>query len=133
VRARIWMLLCASAGLLSCGTLPARDVRPATDLDLLTIGVEELTREREPQSRVTRAEDVTTVEEAGELLIALEDVDWLHEDDKRRLRRFVTRSVERIRISLEPPCQWWNVSCKMDQRGRRQDLEPPEPLPDLEP
>lgn len=124
MKTRTWLPALLALGLSSCGSLPARDVKPATDLAVMRDGVRELTRERQPQAKVTRAEDVTTVGEAGSLLIALEDTNWLQNDDKRRLWRFVDRATRRIELALEPPCPWYSISCRIDQAARRRELAP---------
>lgn len=91
----------------ACGSLPERGVSSESDLDVLVMGVEEMAVEREPASDVKRAEDVQTTGEGWSLLLALEDVDWLHEDDKARIVRFVKRATDRIREARNPPCSLW--------------------------
>lgn len=127
MKTRTLMLALLLPGLWSCGSLPARDAKPATDLAILRDGVQELTRERQPQAKVTRAEDVQTIGEAGSLLIALEDTNWLQNDDKRRLRRFVDKATRRIELALEPACSWFQIGCRIDQAARRRALAEPEP------
>lgn len=107
---------CALIFLTSCASSPAKDASPATDLELLRLGVEQLTRERQPQGPVTRAEDARTGQELFGLTIALEDTNWLQNDDKRRTRTFVdkaTRRIEATRIT----CSWWNLACKSRRKA----------------
>ena len=107
---------CALMFLTSCASLPARDESPATDLELLRLGVEQLTRERQPQGPVTRVEDATNGQELFNLGIALEDTNWLQNDDKRRIRTFVDKGTRRIEASRFQ-CRWWNLSCKSRRKA----------------
>ena len=51
MKTRAWITGCAVIFLASCASLPANDARPETDLELLRLGVEQLTRERYPELR----------------------------------------------------------------------------------
>lgn len=72
---------------------------------------------------MTRAEDVTTGEEAFGLLIALEDAVWLSNDDKRRVRDFVDKATRRIEASRLPACPWWSVPCRLERRALARQLD----------
>lgn len=114
---------CALTFLCSCASLPANDVKPATDLQLLRLGVSELTRERQPQGPVTRAEDATNGQEAFGLLIALEDTNWLQNDDKRRIDRFVKSATQRIELSRLPSCSWYQWRCLRARRALQAEID----------
>lgn len=106
----------AAIFLASCGTLPASDVKPATDLELLRLGVQELTRERQPQGATQRVEDAAKGEQLYGLALELEGVNWLQNDDKRRLWRFVDKGTRRIELSRLPTCGWWQIKCHLVRR-----------------
>lgn len=115
MKIRNWIIGCALIFLASCASSPARDASPATDLELLRMGVEQLTRERQPQGTVTRAEDATNGQELFGLTIALEDTNWLQNDDKRRTRTFVDKATRRIEATRFT-CSWWEFFCKARRR-----------------
>ena len=123
MRIPTWIIGCALIFLASCASLPANDARPATDLELLRLGVEQLTRERQPQGAVTRAEDATNGGELFGLAIALEDTNWLQNDDKRRTRAFVDRATRRIELSRLPTCSWWQLRCQARRREAQRALD----------
>lgn len=85
-----------------CVTSPARGVSHASDLDVLVLGVKAMLAPREPAGTVKLAEDAENVEQAWGLLLDLEEVDWLHEQDKLRTIDFVMKGVERIKESRRP-------------------------------
>ena len=109
--------------LASCASLPANDARPATDLELLRLGVEQLTRERQPQGTPSRVEDATTNRQLFDLAVALEDTNWLQNDDKRRTRAFVDRATRRIGLSRLPTCSWWQFRCHARRREAQRALD----------
>ena len=123
MRTLTWITGCAAIFLASCASLPANDARPATDLELVRLGVEQLTRERQPTGTVTRAEDAATGEQLFGLTIALEDALWLSNDDKRRTRDFVERATRRIELSRLPSCRWWQLRCQADRRAIQRQLD----------
>lgn len=85
--------------------------------------MEQLTRERQPQGAVTRAEDATNGGELFGLTIALEDTVWLSNDDKRRTRAFVDRATYRIALSRLPTCSWWQLRCQARRREAQRALD----------
>lgn len=99
--------------LTACASSPVKDAPPATDLTVLVLGVEALTQERTPASTVQRAEDAETTGELFQYTLALEEVEWLHEQDKERTRQFVRESVRVIQRNRQPVCRWWNLSCRL--------------------
>lgn len=109
--------------LASCSSLPANDARPATDLELLRLGVQELTRERQPQGPVQRVEDAKTGEGLFGIAVELEAVNWLQNDDKARLRRFVDKGTRRIELSRLPTCGWWQVKCLLARRRTQATID----------
>jgi len=87
--------------------------------------VQQLTRERQPQGAVTRAEDAKDGQEAFGLLIALEDTNWLQNDDKRRTREFVNTATRRIELSRLPTCSWWQWRCIRDRNRLQRQIDAP--------
>lgn len=84
----------------ACGTSPVKDDLPASpELDVLVLGVETMAKKREPAGDVKRAEDAQNVGDVWGLAMDLEEVDWLHEEDKLNIVEFVTKAVERIKES----------------------------------
>lgn len=87
--------------------------------------MEQLTRERQPQGAVTRAEDATNGDQLFGLTIALEDTVWLSNDDKRRTRAFVDQATRRIELSRLPTCSWWQLRCQSRRRAIERQLVDP--------
>lgn len=116
MKTRTWIIGCAATFLASCASLPASDVRPANDLELLRLGVQELTRERQPTGPVQRVEDAERGEQLFTLAVALEDTNWLQNDDKARTRRFVDAATRRIELARVPSCRWFDWRCHRERR-----------------
>lgn len=129
MKTRTWITGCALTFLCSCASLPANDVKPATDLQLLRLGVSELTRERQPQGPVTRTEDAATGEQLFGLAIALEDTNFLQNDDKRRIDRFVKAATQRIELSRLPSCSWYQWRCLRARRALQAEIDANEGRP----
>ena len=107
---RLW-LICALALLTSaCATSPANDARPATDLQVLRLGVQALTEPRTPAGNTQRLEDAATVGQAWDYAGDLEDALWLSNRDKANLRNFVDKATAAIETSRLPECRWWQRS-----------------------
>ncbi len=124
MKTRTWMLALLSLGLLSCASSPASVDSHATDLELVRLGVDQLTRERQPQGAVTRAEDVTDTSQAFGLLISLEDTNWLQNDDKRRVRDFVHKATYRIELGRLPTCRWvWDFRCRRERKAIQERID----------
>lgn len=92
--------------LLSCGSLREKDERPESDLEVLRRGVETMLPTRDPAGDIKRAEDAENFEQAWSLLLDFEDVDFLHEQDKRRAVEFVNKAVEHLREARRPCTRW---------------------------
>lgn len=76
------------------------------------MAVETMLPPREPAGDVKLAEHAATVDDAWTLLLDLEDVDYLHEQDKLRTIDFVRRAAERIEQARRPCTGWdrfWNL------------------------
>lgn len=87
--------------------------------------MEQLTRERQPQGTPSRVEDATTNRELFNVAVALEDTNWLQNDDKRRTRAFVDRATRRIELSRLPTCSWWQFRCQARRRALERQLDTP--------
>lgn len=97
--------------LTSCASSPASDASPATDLAVLRLGVQALTQPRQPNGDIQRAEDAKTSGQVFNYALDLEDVNWLQNDDKARLRTFVTKSLDTIEASRFT-CRWYELACR---------------------
>lgn len=106
-KTRLWLTLPALLFLSGCATSPDNGGKRESDLDVLMLGVETMLPPRDPAGPVKRAEDAENFEDAWNLLLDLEDVDYLHEQDKQRTVDFVTKAVERIKQSRRP-CTFWD-------------------------
>ena len=107
---RLSLTFALSLSLTACATSPARDVRPATDLQVLRLGVDALTQPRLPAGDVQRLEDAATVGQAWDYAADLEDALWLSNRDKANLRTFVEKASAAIEESRLPACRWWQRS-----------------------
>lgn len=80
------------------------------------MGVEAILVRREPAGELKRAEDAATTGQAWNLLLDLEEVDYLHETDKAAARDFVRKAAARIGESRRVCNRWdrlWNLrECK---------------------
>lgn len=93
------------------------------------MGVTELTRERQPQGPVTRTEDAGDGRALFLLSVALEDTNWLQNDDKRRIDRFVTAATRRIQLSRLPTCSWWQWRCIRARNELQRQIDQAAPPP----
>ena len=107
---RLFVSFALCLSLTSCATSPASDVRPATDLQVLRLGVDALTQPRLPAGDVQRLEDAATVGQAWDYAADLEDALWLSNRDKANLRTFVDKATAAIEQSRLPECRWWQRS-----------------------
>ena len=73
----------------------------------MVLGVRTMLPPRTPAGDVKLAENAETTEQAWNLLLDLEDVNYMHSEDKRRAIKFVTESVELIREARQP-CGFWD-------------------------
>ena len=85
--------------------------------------MQQLTREREPQGAVTRVEDAANNRQLFDVAVALEDTNWLQNDDKRRTRDFVDQATRRIALSRLPTCSWWQFRCQARRREAQRALD----------
>jgi hypothetical protein len=59
------------------------------------------------------------------LAVALEDTNWLQNDDKRRIDAFVDQAVRRIRAARMPTCRWFQLTCKAERRAAQKAVDNP--------
>lgn len=104
---RLWLTFALVLLTSGCATSPAHDARPATDLQVLRLGVQALTEPRSPAGSVQRLEDAATVGETWDYAADLEDALWLSNRDKANLRQFVDKATAAIESSRLPECRWW--------------------------
>ena len=104
---RLSLTFALALSLTACARSPVRDVLPATDLQVLRLGVQALTEPRSPAGSVQRLEDAATVGQAWDYAGDLEDALWLSNRDKGNLRTFVEKASAAIETSRLPECRWW--------------------------
>lgn len=104
---RLWLICALALSLTACATSPVHDARPATDLQVLRLGVQALTEPRAPAGSVQRLEDAATVGETWDYAGDLEDALWLSNRDKLNLRQFVNKATAAIEASRLPECRWF--------------------------
>lgn len=75
---------------------------------MLVLGVQTMTKPREPEGDLKNPEDVQTGEEAWNLLLDLDDIKYLLNRDKQNIREFVEKAVDRIKESYKAPCSRWD-------------------------
>lgn len=72
----------------------------------MKLGVTALAKDRKPQGNIQRMEDAKDGGEVYNYGLDLEDVNWLHYEDKKAIVEFVNKSVDVIEKSRDPPCKW---------------------------
>lgn len=98
--------------LTGCVTTSARVENHGSDLEVLKLGVQVLTKPREVAGEIKYLDEAKTNDEAYTFAGNAEEAFWLSERDKAGLREFVEGAVERIRLSRVPACRWYQLSCK---------------------
>jgi len=98
-----------------CGTSPVRVEQRATDLELLKLGVHQLTQPRVVPGPIQHPDQAETTEQVWNLSLDLDDVHWLGEGDKVRVRDFVDQAVKLIAESRMAPCKLWQFKCKSER------------------
>lgn len=93
----LFVLGLISLSLSGCATSPARGAKHESDLDVLVMGVQEMTQPR--GTELKNPEDVQGTGEAWNLLLDLDDVKYLSNRDKASIRRFVEKAASRIKES----------------------------------
>lgn len=107
MRILTWLLLAIVLSTPGCATSPARDAPPATDLQVLRLGVKALTEPRRPAGDVQHLDEAETEGEVWDYAGDVEEALWLAERDKARVRTFVDEATAAIEESRLPPCRWW--------------------------
>jgi len=123
------LLLCLSA----CGTQPVRVASPTTDLQILQLGVHTLTEPREVAGPIKHPDEA---EKNGQLMAVATDLDdlaWLDEKDKVRVRSFVDQAVILIAQGRAEACSWWNLACRHRRRASLAPLASPPAQPPGQP
>lgn len=95
-----------------CATSQGNAESTGSDLEILVMAVEAMLPERSPAGDVKHAEDATTTGTAWNLLLDLEEVDFLHEQDKIQTKDFVRKAAARIAESRRVCNKWdrlWNL------------------------
>lgn len=72
---------------------------------------------------MTRVEDAANNRQLFDVAVALEDTNWLQNDDKRRTRDFVDQATRRIALSRLPTCSWWQLRCQARRRAIERELD----------
>ena len=100
--------------LTACGNKLAKGDSRGSDLDVLVMGVETMAQSRHPAGEIKRAEDARTTGEVWNLALDLEDANWMHDQDKARIVKFVGRAADRIKLARQP-CSFWQSLWKSNR------------------
>lgn len=112
---RALVLMALSLFLAACGTSPAKDDSPASDLDALVASVKENAPKRTlPNGKIYCVEDSKNNDERDDCALDLEDLVWLRERDLARVVRVVEQGIERLRRQRSP-CGWWGRTFGLDR------------------
>lgn len=71
---------------------------------------------REPTGSIKKSTQVRTNGQAFDLMLDLEDVDYLHEIDKVKIVEFVDKAMTRIALARNP-CWWFEISCRRNAKA----------------
>lgn len=112
---RALLLGVLSLSLSACGTRPVRVEQRATDLQVLKLGVKALTEPRVVSGPVQHPDQAKDNGELMDLALDLDDIAFLSNEDKRRLRQFVFEAADAIDKARRPACRWYQLAC---HRGR---------------
>lgn len=110
--------------LTSCGISPVRVEQRATDLEVMRLGVEQMTQPRTVAGSLQHADEARTNGELMNYALNVEDALWLSNGDKVRVRSFVNSALSVIASGRLPPCRWLDFACK---HGRAAALAPFKP------
>jgi hypothetical protein len=107
----------------ACGTLPARDASPESDLTALKSNAESHLAPRTLDSgRLYCWELATTEGLQDECGPDLEELAWLSERDKARALALVQAFVKRATLQ-RLACRWYQVRCHARRRAIERDLQ----------
>ena len=121
MRTQLWLSLPILLSLSGCGSLHVKGESPATDLLLVKEGVIALAKERRASGDVQRLEDAETMGQVFNYAGELEDINYLHHQDKQAIVQFVTRSMQIMEKGRLESCSWFNLSCKARVRRTKID------------
>lgn len=114
---RLLLLGIISLSLSACVTQPVRVASPTTDLQILQLGVHTLTEPREVAGDIKHPDEAETNHQLMAVATDLDDVAWLSNQDKVRLRSFVDSALVIIAQSQQVACSWWNIACRHRQKA----------------
>lgn len=106
MKTKMFVTMLLALFLSSCVSSPKPVVNHGSDLEVLSLGIQQLAKNRTPQGDIQRMEDAKDSGEVYNYGLDLEDVNWLHWEDKKAIVEFTVKSVEVIKRSREPPCKW---------------------------
>lgn len=112
MQTRTWLLGLMVVFLTACAMQPVRVAAPATDLQLLRLGINSMTEHREPSGAVRNPDEAETTEQAWNLLLELDDIKHLSNGDKDRIRKFANDAIDIIEESRLPECRFYQLKCK---------------------
>lgn len=84
-----------------------RDAKPATDLQVLLLGVEAILAPRLIPGPYQHLDEVPTVGAGLDFGADAEEAVWLAEGDKARAVDFVRKASAAIAEGRLPECRWW--------------------------
>ena len=99
-----------------CGTTSGRRDSPATDLEVLRLGVKHLTEKRRVEGSIQHRDEAETNGQLWNYAGRLEDKSELDDGDKDRLRSFIDEALDAIQRSRQAPCHPLNLACRWSRR-----------------
>lgn len=85
------------------------------------MGVKAMTEPRRVEGPLKSRADAEVTGDLWTLAGKQEDVIFLSEGDKARVRDFVSEAVQAITLSYAQPCRWWQFGCKAARKKLEQE------------
>lgn len=98
----------------SCAT---QTVKPTADLEIIRLGVQQLTKPRPVTGPTQRRADAATNGELWQYAGAREDQAELSEGDKARVQDFVQDSIAAMKLARIGACGWFDFACRRARKA----------------
>ena len=102
--------------LIGCASSPERVEQRAVDLEIIQLGVVQMTQPRYVQGAIQHPDQAENAGQLMDLSLDQDDTIYLLNGDLLGVRNFVTQSLALIAKSRLTPCKWWNLKCKREQK-----------------
>lgn len=102
----------------SCATQTAK---PTADLEIIRLGVQQLTQPRPVTGSIQRRADAATNGELWKYAGAREDQAELSEGDKQRVREFVEDSLAAMKLARIGECGWFDFACRKQRKAAQKE------------